>query len=173
MKRKIVILLALLLLLPSFAMASTFDYALMFGSGGFYSSREGISFSYGMNFGLTRHLEISLIGMSELIPDIFNRNIFMLELGTTLQGARNTGSRVAGVCVNSIVAVGGFYRTDNHGAGIYFGVTPLSIGSPTTVRRERAFRTNVGYDFVNRSVIVTFSPLDIEVYLVGTYHDYT
>lgn len=172
MKKKIITLLILLILSMSFLFSSTTDFALMFGAGNFFNPGEGIAVSYGATLGVSRNFEIAFTGMSELIPSFGSRNVFLLEVGATLMGARNTGSKVAGVCVNSIVALGGFYRTDNYGAGVYLGISPLTIGSPTTVRRERAFRTNIGYDFVNRNVFVTFSPLDIEIYLMGTYHDY-
>ena len=172
MKKKIIILLFVLVLSSSFLFASTSDFALMFGAGNFFNPNEGIAVSYGATLGVSRNFEIAFTGMSELIPSFGNRNVFLLEVGATLLGARNTGSKVAGVYVNSVVALGGFYRTDNHGAGVYLGLSPLTIGSPTTVRRERGLRMNIGYDIVNRSLFFTFSPLDIEIYLKGTYHDY-
>ncbi len=172
MKKRIVLLLVLLLVSSAFVFASTFDFALMLGCGNFYNPSEGIALSYGATFGLSKRVDFSLVGMSELVPDIGARNLFMAEFGFAILGARNTGSKVSGVCVNSVVSLGGFYRTDNNGAGIYLGLSPLTLGSPSTVKRERGLRTNIGYDFVNKKVLVTFSPLDIEIYLVGTYRDY-
>lgn len=172
MKKRIVLLLVVLILCSAFVSASTFDFALMLGGGNFFNPSEGISLSYGASFGISKRVDFSLVGMSEIVPDIGNRNLFMAEFGFAILGSRNTGSKVSGVCVNSVVSVGGFYRTDNNGAGIYLGLSPLTLGSPTTVKRERGLRTNIGYDFVNKKVLVTFSPLDIEIYLVGTYRDY-
>ncbi len=172
MKKKIISAALMLLLTLSVLPASAFDLALMLGCGNFYSPAEGVSVSYGVTAGLTESLDLSIVGMSELTPDIGRRNIFMLEVGMSLLGKRNTGSKVAGVCVNSVVSLGAFYRSDNNGAGVYLGISPLTLGSPITSRRERGLRTNVGYDFVNRKFIFTFSPIDIEVYLVGTYRDW-
>ena len=173
MKKRILILLMVLVLsLPTLFASSTFDLALMLGAGNFFNPSEGIAVSYGVTMGLTKTLDFSVVGMSELVPDTVRRNIFMAEIGMTLMGARNTGSKVAGVCVNSEISLGGFYRTDNGGAGVYLGISPLTLGSPSTTRRERGLRTNIGWDFVNRKLMVTFSPLDIEVYIVGTYRDW-
>lgn len=172
MKKKIITALLIAITAISVLPASATDFALMLGCGSFYSPKEGISVSYGMTAGLTESVDISLVGMTELIPDAGKRNIFMLEVGMTLLGKRNTGSKVAGVCVNSVVSLGAFYRTDDNGCGVYLGISPLTLGSPITSRRERGLRTNVGYDFVNRKVMVTFSPIDIEVYLAGTYRDW-
>ena len=173
MKKRILTLITVLLLsLSILPAASTTDFAIMLGCGNFYSPTEGIAVSYGMTVGLTKKLDLSFVGMSELIPNAGKRNILMLEVGMSLQGNRNTGSKVAGVCVNTVLSLGGFYRTDNHGAGVYLGISPLTLGSPITSRRERGLRTNIGYDFVNGKLMVTFSPLDIEIYIVGTYRDW-
>ncbi len=173
MRRRLILLIVIMLLSSSMLFASsTTDFALMLGCGNFFNPKEGIAVSYGATLGISKSVDISFVGMSELIPSSFNRNILMLEVGMTLMGTRNTGSKVAGVCVNSVISVGGFWKSWDNGAGIYLGISPLTIGSPTTVKRERVFRTNIGYDFVNRKLLVTFSPLDIEVYLVGTYRDW-
>lgn len=173
MKKRIITLAAVLLLSFSVLPASgTTDLALMLGGGNFYSPTEGIAVSYGMTMGLTKTVELSFVGMSELIPNAAERNLFMLEVGMSVIGNRNTGSKVTGVCVNTILSLGAFYRTDDHGAGVYFGISPLTLGSPMTTRRERGLRTNIGYDFVNRKVMVTFSPLDIEIYITGTYRNW-
>ncbi len=173
MKKRIFTIMAVLILsLDILPAASTTDFALMLGCGNFYSPTEGIAVSYGMTVGLSKKLDLSFVGMSELIPNAGERNLFMLEVGMSLLGNRNTESKVAGVCVNSVVSLGGFYRTDNHGAGVYLGISPLTLGSPITSRRERGLRTNIGYDFMNRKLFLTFSPLDIEIYIVGTYRDW-
>jgi len=170
--KKIIGVIVVFLLCFSIYAGSANDLALMVGSGSFFSPSEGVSFSYGVSVGLTKRIDMSAVFLSELTPHPFSRNMVMVELSTTLMGDRNTESKVAGVCVNSLLSVGGFYRFDNKGAGVYLGLTPLSLGSPITSRRERGLRTNVGYDFVNNKVIVTFSPLDIEIYLIGTYRDW-
>ena len=171
-KRILTVLTFLMLSLSILGAASTTDFALMLGCGNFYSPKEGIAVSYGMTVGLTKKIDLSFVGMSELIPDIGHRNLFMLEVGMSVLGNRNTGSKVAGVCVNSVFSLGAFYRSDDNGAGVYLGISPLTLGSPITSRRERGFRTNIGYDFRNRKLLVTFSPLDVEIYIAGTYRDW-
>ena len=173
MKKRILLILLFLILSSASIYASPYsDFALMVGSGNFFNPSEGIGFSYGMTIGLTDKLELSLLGMSEALPSFGGRNLIMLELGYSLMGARNTGSKISGICMNSVLSLGCFYRVDRKGCGIYLGISPLAIGAPMTVKRERALRTNIGYDFLNKKLMVTFSPLDIEVYLVGTYRDW-
>ncbi len=173
MKKRISMLTAVLLLSLAFLPAApATDFAVMLGCGNFYSPSEGIAVSYGMTLGVTENIDLSFVTMSELIPEAGRRNILMLEAGMSIMGKRNTRSKVAGVCVNSVVSIGAFYRTDNRGAGVYLGISPLTLGSPITSRRERGLRTNIGYDFVNRKLMLTFSPLDIEIYIAGTYRDW-
>lgn len=173
MRKRILLLIIVLVLSVSVVSASSCtDLALMLGCGNFFNPSEGIAVSYGMTLGLTKNLDLSVVLMSELVPAPGGRNLLMAEVGYTLFGARNTGSKVAGVCVNTVLSIGGFYRTENRGAGVYLGVTPLTVGSPSTTRRERGLRTNIGWDFVNRKLMVTFSPIDIEIYILGTYRDW-
>lgn len=170
MKKRILLIVFMIILSSSFIYASPYtDFAFMVGSGNFFNPSEGIAFSYGMTLGLTDRMDLSVVGMTEAVPSFGGRNIIMAEVGFSLMGARNTGSRVSGICVNSVVSLGGFYRMDNKGCGVYLGLSPLTIGAPMTVKRERCLRTNIGYDFVNRKLFFTFSPLDIEIYVLGTY----
>ena len=87
-------------------------------------------------------------------------------------GQRNTGSKVSGVNINTLLSIGGFWKTDDNGLGVMVGVTPLAVGSPALGRRERCLRTNVGWDFVNNKLIVAFSPMDVDIYIKGTYRDW-
>lgn len=174
MSKKIIALLIIVLTIFSslYAHSDSFDLALMVGSGSFKSPKDGISASYGITVGVTPYIDFSLVGISEIIPSIGENNVFLLEATTTLLGKRNTGSSVSGINLNSLLSLGIFYSTIDKGSGLYLGLTPLAVGSPTLTRRERALRTNVGWDFVNKKVFVTFSPIDIEVYLIGTYRDF-
>ena len=51
-------------------------------------------------------------------------------------------------------------------------ITPLAVGSPISGRRERILKTGVGYDAVNNEVVVTFSLINLDLYVRGTYRDY-
>ena len=109
---------------------------------------------------------------SKLIPEPLGTNILCAEISTTLLGQRNTGSKVSGVNVNTLLSLGGFWKSDDNGLGIMLGLTPIALGSPSNVRRERCLRTNVGWDFRNKKLIVLFSPMDVEIYIKGTYRDW-
>lgn len=174
MSKKIIALLIIVLTIFSslYAHSGSFDLALMVGSGSFKNPKDGISASYGVTVGITPYIDFSLVGISEIIPSIGKNNVFLFEATTTLMGKRNTGSSVSGINLNSLLSLGAFYSTIDKGGGLYLGLTPLAVGSPTLTRRERVLRTNVGWDFVNKKVFVTFSPIDIEVYLIGTYRDF-
>ena len=53
-----------------------------------------------------------------------------------------------------------------------FFLSPLTVGSPVTGRREKFMKTNVGYDFINNRMVVSFSILTFDLYVRGTYRDY-
>lgn len=137
-----------------------------------FDFNNGISFSYGANLGLTSRLELDIWGISELIDKPFFENILGAELCFSIIGNRNTGSKIAGSGINTIVGLGAFYDTESEGVGPFFSITPLCIGSPITGKRERILRTGFGWDVKNESLLVTFSLVNIDIYAKGTYRDY-
>ena len=171
-KRVLIILISILLLLPLSAKNNCFDFAFMLGQGNYTWPLEGIGVSYGMDMGLTDTVEFGVWGVSELIPQPFESNLLCAEVSIALMGQRNTGSKVSGVNINTLLSIGGFWKTDDNGLGVMVGVTPLAVGSPALGRRERCLRTNVGWDFVNKKLIVAFSPMDVDIYIKGTYRDW-
>ena len=170
MKRIFVVLLLFSAL--SLPAADHHDISLSFGHSIYRWPEKGISFSYGMNIGLTSRLELGVWGISEAVPDPFAHNMFGLDLSYALMGRRSTASKVAGTGINTLVSAGAFYRTDNGGAGPLLSVTPLTVGSPITGRRERLLKTGVGYDVVNNELVIVFSLLNLDYYVRGTYRDY-
>lgn len=171
MRRAVIAIMLILLLLPLSA-GDHHDISLSIGHGIYRWPEKGISFSYGVNIGLSERWEMDLWGVSELLPIPFSDNMFGIDFSAALLGPRSTASRIAGSGMNTLIGIGGFYRTDNNGAGPMISITPLTIGSPVSGRRERLFRTAVGYDAVNNGVVVLFSLLDIDFYVRGTYRDY-
>ncbi len=171
MKRLVAIIL-LLLSLTGLAAGDHFDISLSFGHGIYRWPERGISFSYGANFGLSERWEMEVWGVSELLPHPFESNMFGIDFSAAVLGPRSTASKVSGSGINTLVGFGGFYRTDNNGAGPMLSVTPLTVGSPISGRRERLLKTSVGYDAVNNEVVVLFSLLDIDFFVRGTYRDY-
>lgn len=152
--------------------ADNFDIAFSFGAENYKWWNDGISFSYGMNFGFTPRFEIDLWGISDLIPTPFKSNMFGIDFTFSLLGRRSSGTIVAGSGINMLMSVGAFYRTDNNGAGPIISITPLTVGSPITTKRERLLKTGVGWDFVNNELVVTFSLMNFDYYVRGTYRDY-
>lgn len=172
MKKILIIPIVLLFLaLPLFA-SPYFDFAFMLGQSNFTWPLDGIGISYGFSMGITDNLELDVWGSSKLIPEPFDTNILCAEISATLLGQRNTGSKVSGVNVNTLLSLGGFWKSDDNGLGIMLGLTPIALGSPSNVRRERCLRTNIGWDFRNEKLIVLFSPMDVEIYIKGTYRDW-
>ena len=148
------------------------DVSISFGNGMYRFPEKGISFSYGLNLGLTERLEMGIWGISEAVPMPFEHNMLGLDFSYALIGRRSTASKVAGSGINMLLSLGGFYITENRGAGIIASFAPITIGSPITGRRERVLKTGVGYDFVNKRVIFSFSLISLDFYIRGTYRDY-
>ena len=170
--RKRILLLALsaLLLLP--LSADVFDISLSFGMDSYRWPQDGISFSYGANFGLSSRLELSVYGISQAVPRPFSDNMIAADLSVSLLGRRTSGTAVAGSGINMLLSVGGFYITESRGAGVLLSFTPITVGNPVTGRRERLLRTGAGWDFVNNRLVVTFSLLSLDYYIRGSYRDY-
>ncbi len=172
MKKKLVLLILALACLLSSVFADHFDIAFSFGQDNYKWWNDGISFSYGMNFGLSERVELDVWGISEVIPVPFKSNMFGMDVTVGLLGRRSSGTIVAGSGINILLSVGAFYKTENNGAGPIVSITPLTVGSPITERRERLLKTGIGWDFVNNDLIVTFSLLNLDYYVRGTYRDY-
>ena len=169
MKRVLIVILALLLALP---LAAGVYNDVSFSLGLDQYDLDGISASYGVNVGLTSRLELDLWGISELIDMPFSENVFGAELCYSLIGKRSTGTIVAGSGINTIVGTGMFYNTENNGYGPIVSITPICVGSPITGKRERIFRTGLGWDIENKELFVSFSLVNIDIYARGTYRDY-
>ena len=139
MKRMLIILLLAISLFPVFG-GDFHDVSFSIGEQTYKWPERGISVSYGMNVGLTGKLELDLWGISELVPHPFASNMFGAELGIMLLGPRSTATKVMGSGINMMLSVGGFYRTDNNGAGPMISITPLVVGTPISGRRERILK---------------------------------
>ncbi len=161
-----------LFILPA-AAGDTHDLSFSVGQAGYRWPENGISVSYGFSIGLTRRLELDIWGISSLVPVPFSSNMFGAELDFALLGDRSTASKVAGSGINMLIGAGGFYRTDNRGAGPMISITPLTVGSPVSGRRERILKTSLGYDFVNMELVVSFSLISLDFYVRGTWRDYS
>lgn len=180
--KKIIYVLIMFLVIAPLGAADYQDISISLGSistygyYGEYGIEDSLRASLSFNIGLTSHLEMAAGMITELTPSIFNENTAFLEFSYALLGERSTASKVAGVGINTLISIGGFYtgvfNSDYQGAGAYLSITPLTVGSPVTGHRERILKTNIGYDFINNRVIVSFSLLTFDFYVRGTYRDY-
>ncbi len=171
-KSLLLVLISFIALLPLSA-GDYFDIALTFGDMTYKWWPNGVNVNYGMNIGLTSHLEFDLWVTSQLTPVPFKENIIGGEFDYTLLGKRSTASQVAGDGINMLVGFGGFFNTKTFGAGPFFSFTPLTVGSPIGGKRERLLKVSLGYDFVNWDFFVALDLLNLDFYVRGTYRDYT
>ncbi|MBQ0070787.1 MAG: hypothetical protein KBS81_02865 [Spirochaetales bacterium] len=148
------------------------DIGLTIGLGTTKVPTKEVSFSYGLDLGLTEKLEVEFWGISDILPQPGAHTTVGADLVLSLMGERNTGSKVSGINLNTLVSVGGFYSFSDKGAGVEVGLVPLLVGSPSISKREKILKTNIGYDCVNRKAFVAFSLLELEVYLKGTFRDF-
>lgn len=171
MKRRLfAFVLALFLLFP--LSADVFDISFSFGQDNYKWPQDGISVSYGASLGLSERFEVGAFGISEVTPKCFSDNLFGLEFTYSLLGRRTSGTKIAGSGINTLISLGGFYKTEDNGAGVLLSITPLSVGNPITGRRERLGRVGAGWDFVNNKFLVTFSLMNLDYYVRGSYRDY-
>jgi len=169
-KKAIALILIAMLSIPLFA--DVFDISLTVGQENYKWPQNGISFSYGANFGLTKRLEMNVYGISEATPKPFESNMFGLDFSYAILGRRTSGTKISGSGINMLLSLGGFYRTDDNGAGLLMSFTPLTVGNPITGRRERLAKVGAGWDFVNNKLVVTFSLMNLDYYVRGSYRDY-
>ncbi len=148
------------------------DVGLVLGVGMTKVPTKEVSFSYGVDLGLTKKLEVELWGISDILPQPGANTVVGLDLVYSLLGERNTGSKVSGINLNSLASIGAFYSFTDQGAGLSIGIAPLAVGSPSISKREKLMKTNVGWDFVNKKVLVAFSMVELGVYLKGTFRDF-
>ena len=78
MRRIAAAIIIILLITPAFA-GDHQDIALSAGHQTYRWPERGISFSYGLNIGLTGRIEMDIWGVSELVPSPFGSNMFGLE----------------------------------------------------------------------------------------------
>lgn len=170
--RKVILVLFMVAIIPASILASAFDLSFSFGQDNYKWWNDGISFGYGMNFGISERVELGFWGISEVVPDPFRSNMLGFDVSFGVLGRRTSGTKVAGSGINTLVSVGGFYKTEDNGAGPIVSITPLTVGNPITGRRERLLKTGLGWDFVNNKLIVAFSLLNLDLYAIGSYRDY-
>ena len=179
--KKLYISLIALIFLPVSLFAGTFDLGITLGTNAHWgeSSYDSskLKLAWGLTVGISDDWELDLQANSALIPHFFGDTTVAVLLQKSLLGQRSTGTRVAGLGVNSLLGAGLLFSDYFPGKFLFpthilFSLTPFIVGNPISAKRERAFTVMVAYNFLTSQVSVMFDLLKFDFYLVGTYRDY-
>lgn len=177
--KKLCMSLFVLMLLQAALFAGTFDLGITLGTNTHWGSYDPskLTLAWGVSVGISDDWELDLQANSALVPQLFGDTNVAVLLQKSLLGQRSTGTRVAGLGVNSLLGAGllfsdyfpGNYWLPTH---ILFSLTPLVVGNPISTKRERAFSVTLAYNFITTQVSVLFDLIKYDFYVVGTYRDY-
>ncbi|AEV30494.1 hypothetical protein SpiGrapes_2737 [Sphaerochaeta pleomorpha str. Grapes] len=180
MKKRMATLLLLFICIPAL-FAGTFDLGFTLGTNThFYEhsyDNDAVKFAYGATIGMTDILELDLQANSQLVPRFFADTNVLVMVQRTLQGQRNTGKKIAGIGVNTLVGAGVMF-SDYHEGGqfvpthLLFSVTPITIGSPYAGKRERILSFTLAYNMYNNQISLVMDLLKNDFYVIGTYRDW-
>ena len=90
--KRIAVIIMLIVSLGSLHAGDYHDISLSIGHGIYRWPEKGISFSYGMNVGLSERWEMEVWGVSELLPRPFANNMFGIDFSAAILGPRSTAS---------------------------------------------------------------------------------
>lgn len=153
------------------------DIGIEFGHGNFLFDRydpSGVGLLTGAAFGLTERLELDAVAMVMLTPRLFGDASIGCELGFCLLGERVFNYDNAGLGINSMVSIGIF--ANNHNPEKVFlpsiltlRVTPLTVGSPRTGRRERLLPMGLAWNFHTGELSFFFSAFIMDFYVADGF----
>lgn len=178
--RKIYLLVVLALLQVSL-FAGTFDLGITLGTTAHWGERtydtSKLKMAWGVTMGISDDWELNIQANSALVPQFFGDTSVAVLFQKSLLGQRSTGTRVAGLGVNTLFGAGllfsdyfpGNFFLPTH---ILLSLTPLAVGNPISAKRERAFTVTLAYNVLTTQVSVLFDLVKYDFYLVGTYRDY-
>ncbi|NBK21672.1 MAG: hypothetical protein EOM68_06580 [Spirochaetia bacterium] len=179
--KKLYICLIALMLLQAVLFAGTFDLGITLGTNAHWGESSydpsKLTFAWGVTVGISDDWELDLQANSALVPHFFGDTNVAVLLQKSLLGQRSTGTRVAGLGVNTLLGAGllfsdyfpGNFLLPTH---ILVSLTPLVVGNPISTKRERAFTLTLAYNFITTQVSVLFDLIKYDFYVVGTYRDY-
>ncbi len=179
--RKLCISLVALILLQTSLFAGTFDLGITLGTSTHWGENtydsSKLKLAWGVTVGISDDWELNLQANSALVPYFFGDTTVAVLLQKSLLGQRSTGTKVAGLGVNSLFGTGLLFSDYFSGnimlpTHILFSLTPLAVGNPILAKRERAFTVMLAYNFFTSEVSVIFDLVKYDFYLVGTYRDY-
>ena len=179
--RKICMILVVLFVFQGSLVAGTFDLGITLGTSAHWgeSSYDSskLKMAWGVSLGISDDWELDVQANSALVPYFFGDTTVAVLLQKSLLGQRSTGTKVAGLGVNTLLGAGllfsdyfpGDYLMPTH---VLVSLTPLVVGNPISAKRERAFTVSLAYNFITKQVSVLFDLLKYDFYVVGTYRDY-
>ena len=180
--RKLCISLVSVLVLQTALFAGTFDLGITLGTTAHWGEQvqydsSKLKFAWGVTLGISDVWEVDLQANSALVPVFFGDTTVAMLLQKSILGQRSTGTNVAGLGVNTLLGAGlllseyfpGGYMMPTH---FLFSLTPFTLGTPISTKRERMFSVMLAYNFFTSQVSVLFDLVKYDFYVVGTYRDY-
>ncbi len=181
MCKKLLLIGIVVLVFASPLFAGYFDLGITLGTNAHMYEKDldpsRMKLAWGITTGLTNRWELDVQVDTRIIPDPFSSSSVSLLMQRTLLGQRSTSSSVAGVGINTLVGAGimisPYREEETLGVShILLSLTPITIGSPVTGKRERLLSLTLAYNLSNRQVGLLFDLIKYDFYVVGTYKDY-
>ncbi|WP_320127786.1 hypothetical protein [uncultured Sphaerochaeta sp.] len=180
MKKYLTTFIVFLFCIPAL-FAGTFDLGITLGTNAhFYENNQDndmVKLAWGATFGITDVLEFDIQANSQLVPQFFGSTNVAVLVQRTIQGERNTGKKVAGIGLNSLLGVGVMF-TDYQQTGILLpthllvSCTPYTLGSPYSGKRERLLSLTLAYNMYTNQVSLMFDLIKYDYYAIGSYRDW-
>lgn len=161
--------------------AGYFDLAVTLGANVHMNERDldpsRMKLAWGLSTGLTDVWEFTVQVDNQLVPYFFQDASISLLTQRTLFGQRSTGSRTAGVGINTLLGMGVMFSEYREQgtfglSHVLFSVTPLTVGSPVMGKRERLLTLTLAYNLSTGGIGILFDLIKYDFYLVGSYKDY-
>lgn len=175
------LMVVVLVVLHTSLFAGTFDLGISLGTASHWGDTQydnsRLKLAWGVTLGLNPTWELDVQAHSALVPDFFGDTTVSVLVQKAFLGQRSTGTRVAGIGINSLVGAGVLFSTYNPlevhlPSHVLLSITPLTVGNPISAKRERLLSVTLAYNFFTSEVSVLFNLLVYDFYLVGTYRDY-
>ena len=156
------------------------DIAIRVGTGRFVfdeHSKMGANFLGGITVGLTARLEFALEAITPLVPDPLSEVTAGFDLSYDFLGDRVYSTNNAGNGLNTLLSLGLFFSDHNHQnqflpTFLTLRLTPLTVGSPYSGRREHIIPFGVAWNFQDNTFSLFVSLIMYDNYIKGTWRDY-
>lgn len=178
-KKSVLLCIMIGLVLPLFA--GYFDVGITLGTNAHLLEKDldasRLKLAWGVTIGLTDVWELDMQSDTQLVPQFIGSNSVSVLIQRSLLGQRSTGGMTAGLGINTLVGVGAMvspYTPDGNTtlSHLLFSLTPITVGSPVTGKRERLLSLTVAYNLHTKQISILFDLLKFDFYVVGSYKDY-